>query len=591
MVQQYDYIIVGQGLAGSVLAWMLIKYGSRVLVIDQLDPASASRVAAGILNPVSGQRMSRAEETDQYVENANAVYDELEHEFKTEYFHSKAILRVFQSGKEARLAEKRFQQSEYREYLEQLNVPDDSSALNDSWGSVRQKQTGYLDMVRLLDDLREYFRRQDCLHETRLNYADVKPGNGTVCYKQFTTRQLIFCEGAKVTGNPWFADLPFEPSRGEILSLESDEPITREFISRKCWLLPLGDTHYKLGATYCHEFADSSPTDDAKSELLQCLSNMFTDGNNEKNTESPVESLTISGQQAGIRPNTSDRYPFIGHHPEHPELVIFNGFGSKGVLTVPWYATCLTRHLLNGQSIPAEASTNRIYDKRKQGSTGSDRRSLVERAHALVAQTLKPGNVAIDATVGNGYDTVFLAKQVGDAGKVFGFDIQPDALTVTRKRLQEQGLENRVELHQTGHEYMDRVIRPAFDFVDSDQDLNPPSASETTKNKPEPADDKPGKNALPKVIMFNLGYRPGSDKTVTTKPQTTVDALSQAITLLAPGGLVSILIYRGHPGGQDESKYIFNWLQRVEKDGLTINVIDSVQASDTGPVLIVITKS
>lgn len=139
--------------------------------------------------------------------------------------------------------------------------------------------------------------------------------------------------------------------------------------------------------------------------------------------------------------------------------------------------------------------------------------------HHLVGGYLQAGDVAVDATAGNGHDTVFLAQKVGEKGFVYAFDIQLQALDQTERRLKEVGLRERVHLIQAGHEEMDRYVekRPV------------------------------------KAVMFNLGYLPGSDKKVITRPETTLKAVQAALNLLAPGGVVSIIVYTGHPGGEEES--------------------------------------
>ncbi len=142
-------------------------------------------------------------------------------------------------------------------------------------------------------------------------------------------------------------------------------------------------------------------------------------------------------------------------------------------------------------------------------------KSATVLAHELVSQHLRQGDTAVDATVGNGHDTLFLCGCVGPEGSVIGFDLQEEALASARLRLEDCP---QAELHQTGHERLAEVV-----------------------SKPI------------RAVMFNLGYLPGSDKTVVTLPGTTRAALTQALELLAPGGIVTLVIYRGHPGGQEEA--------------------------------------
>jgi len=151
-----------------------------------------------------------------------------------------------------------------------------------------------------------------------------------------------------------------------------------------------------------------------------------------------------------------------------------------------------------------------------------------EIAQLLVKARVQPGDHVVDATVGNGHDTLFLAACVGPAGRVDGFDIQGEAIMSARARL---GENTAVALHLRGHEEMAVVVPPGV-----------------------------------KVVMFNLGYFPSGDRTVITRPETTLPALEAALNLLAPDGLLTVVVYPGHPGGAEEAERIESWLGRLSPE-------------------------
>lgn len=138
------------------------------------------------------------------------------------------------------------------------------------------------------------------------------------------------------------------------------------------------------------------------------------------------------------------------------------------------------------------------------------------------------GDFAIDATIGNGHDTLFLAERVGESGLVYGFDIQQTAIDQTTARLEAAGMIERIRLFQCGHEEMLQLV---------------------------PAEHHRQISA----IVFNLGYLPSADKSVITAESTTIAALHGAIELLKPGGYLSILAYPGHPGGREETEAVKQW--------------------------------
>jgi len=158
-------------------------------------------------------------------------------------------------------------------------------------------------------------------------------------------------------------------------------------------------------------------------------------------------------------------------------------------------------------------------------------RPLTKLAHELLADKLQTGDKAVDATAGNGHDAVFIARAIAPAGCLYVFDVQTQALQATAERLQRAGLLDYATLCQSGHEHMLEIV---------------PS-------------DWQGRVA---VVTFNLGYLPGSDKQTATKARSTLPALDQSIQLLKPGGALSVLAYRGHPGGEEEAGKVEAWIAK-----------------------------
>lgn len=185
--------------------------------------------------------------------------------------------------------------------------------------------------------------------------------------------------------------------------------------------------------------------------------------------------------------------------------------------------------------------------------------SLVQLAHVALAKIICQGDYVIDATVGNGHDTLFLAQQVGSSGKVYGFDIQQAALDETWHRLKGAGLETRASLYHAGHEAMAIVL-------------------------PESLCGKI------KAVMFNLGYLPGGDKQRTTAITTTLAALEQAREMLAPGGVVSVLAYTGHPGGREEAEAVKRWAVGLSADYYEVQVTIPPGATGTAPEWILLSR-
>ena len=178
-------------------------------------------------------------------------------------------------------------------------------------------------------------------------------------------------------------------------------------------------------------------------------------------------------------------------------------------------------------------------------------------AHTLLRDIIREGDTVIDATCGNGHDTQFLAECVGNAGKVIAFDIQEAAITSSQQRITDAGYQDRVDFHQTSH----------CDMADH---AKPTSIS---------------------AIMFNLGYLPGQDHQLTTEASETLIALQAAVTLLQPGGALSIICYPGHDAGAVEAKAVEAWMTAKTNNGWRVAKYALLGTKKPAPYLLIASKN
>ena len=184
--------------------------------------------------------------------------------------------------------------------------------------------------------------------------------------------------------------------------------------------------------------------------------------------------------------------------------------------------------------------------------------SLTAKAHEIVEQNISHGDIAIDATLGNGHDLLFLAKKTGVSGRVFGFDIQEQALQSTWCRVENEIPMNNITLFQTSHADMSAYIPKEL-------------------------------HGKIKVIMFNLGYLPSGDKSITTQVDSTLSALGQALGLLAPLGVITLLAYPGHEGGDIETREIDLWCQQLDQACFDVQLFVCSEKA-TAPRLFIVKK-
>ncbi|OEG00482.1 hypothetical protein BHF71_00830 [Vulcanibacillus modesticaldus] len=179
---------------------------------------------------------------------------------------------------------------------------------------------------------------------------------------------------------------------------------------------------------------------------------------------------------------------------------------------------------------------------------------VLEYAHKLVEERTNQGDIVVDATLGNGNDTLFLAKLVGDSGRVYGFDVQREAIAKTIAKLKIDNLDSRVECIEASHEYIDKWVK-------------------------EPVT----------AAMFNLGYLPGSDKSITTKPQTTIKAIEILLKLLKVGGVITLVLYIGHDGGAEAAE-VEKYLQTLPQKKYAVIKYRFLNQVHNPPFLIAIEK-
>lgn len=346
-----DTLIVGQGLAGSLLAWTLIQRGEQVLVRDDHQRGSASRVAAGMINPLAGMRFTRPAQVDAWLASARALYRTLEQALERPLLHDLPMIRLLRSPEQRRFYQRQAQNPASAPYLGDDFAPGQSGyALGDPHGGFHQYQTAYLDTQTLLDGLADWLLARDALRVAPVDPSAVRVTAHGVQMGDISARKVIFCEGWRLRDNPWFNWLPLTPAKGEILTLAQNPAQPDRILVAGRWLLPVAGGRCKLGATVCHDPLNTESTEAARTELLTDYHRLLPG----------AAAPTVLDHQAGVRPNTRDRQPFLGPHPQHAELIIFNGFGGRGSLTIPWHAERLADWMAGSGELPEHADIRRL---------------------------------------------------------------------------------------------------------------------------------------------------------------------------------------------------------------------------------------
>ncbi|WP_234733139.1 NAD(P)/FAD-dependent oxidoreductase [Tellurirhabdus bombi] len=345
-----DYLIVGQGVAGSVLAWRLHQQGKTVQIVGNPNGPAASLAAAGIFNPLTGKKLVRTWKADQLFPFLHQFYTELETALGASFMHHTAIYRPYRSIEEQ------------NSYLAQTADPviepfvaahsndeDYAPFIKNPYGGLTVTQAGWIDTKALLTAVRAYFIEKGQFVEATFQYDQLKVDAEGVEWNGQRFRKVIFCEGPEGNKNPFFDWLPYNPVKGQVLDVEIEGYSVQNIVNQGIFILPYAENKCRVGATYTWHDLDWETTEDGKQFLEVKLRDLLT------------VPYRIIGQRAGIRPATKDRRPLIGLHPEHPAVAIFNGLGTKGVSLAPFFADQFADYLEGRKELELAANISRHF--------------------------------------------------------------------------------------------------------------------------------------------------------------------------------------------------------------------------------------
>jgi glycine/D-amino acid oxidase-like deaminating enzyme len=344
---QTDVLIIGQGLCGTMLSWQLQKEGKSFVVIDDAGNSS-SKVAAGIINPVTGRRYVYTWMIDDLLDYAQIAYKELGDYLGSQLLFQKSIIDFFPSPQMLNAFVDRI--SENDTYLR--SYPDQNrfnQFFHYDFGCGEIHPAFVVNIQELLSSWRTKLIGLNALKEEKFIAADLQIKADGVVYQNITAQKIIFCDGVASSENPWFSLLPFALNKGEALIIECKE-LTNEHIFKKGMMLaPLAtpDTFW-VGSNYLWEFEDDQPTEGFYKATISALNNWL---------KKPYKVLS---HKAAIRPATVERRPFVGFHPLYPSVGMLNGMGTKGTSLAPFFAHQLVQNIVYGFPIAPEADVHRF---------------------------------------------------------------------------------------------------------------------------------------------------------------------------------------------------------------------------------------
>lgn len=337
------YLVVGQGLAGTLVTHQLLKHGHTVRVVDAGHQHASTAVAAGIMNPFTGRNFVKSWMVDELFPKAFEVYRELETLLGERFLFPKDILRVLPDIKTENDFMARADLGALSPYIQAL-TPDIESRFENTFQDyhaiARFAGGGQCDIGHLVAVFRQFLKEKDLILEKAFDYAETP----TWLSEGW---QIIFCEGYGASQNPYMAGCPLSPNKGEALLVKiQDYPLDDYLVKHDVFVVPMPQTpgQYWLGSIYDNHFDDTQPSEQAREAFMLRLRGVLK------------KEVEVVSHRAAIRPASKHRKPFMGTLPSNAKLHYFNGLGTKGTSLGPYFAELFVSYLLHGTPLPAEVS-------------------------------------------------------------------------------------------------------------------------------------------------------------------------------------------------------------------------------------------
>jgi glycine/D-amino acid oxidase-like deaminating enzyme len=343
----FDYIIIGQGICGTWLSYYLQKAGKTVLVLDASSSYTASKVASGVINPVTGRRIVRTWRIEELLPFSLSAYSELGKELGIPLIKEMELIDFHPSQQMQEAFQKRL--PEESEYLHHAgNTEAWKKYFNFYFEAGVVSPCLLVDIHPMLSGWRRKLLEKNALFETVFSWQDCKVSKDEVSYKDITAQKIICCEGVAGFDNPYFKNLPYSRMKGEVIIASIPGLPRNKMYKQGLTIVPWYDDLFWIGSSYEWKFDHVNPTEAFRKKVEQQLKNWV---------RIPV---TIVDHIASERPANMERRPFVGLHPVHSTVGIFNGMGTKGCSLAPFFAHQFANHLVNDAPIYPDADVQRF---------------------------------------------------------------------------------------------------------------------------------------------------------------------------------------------------------------------------------------
>ena len=350
-MKEVDYIVVGFGLAGMAFCEQLERNGHSFVVIDKQTEA-ASRVAAGLINPVILKRYTMPWQGEEQFDLAKAFFKRLQSRLEVEAIQEIPVYKLFASVEDQNNWFEASDKPVLSRFLDAALKTDVSLAVNAQLHCGEVKETIRIHISKLLDAYQVKLQEKGrYLNESFEHDALVFDSETAITYQTLKAKRILFAEGFGIKKNPFFNKLPLVGNKGEYITIAAPDLQMTKALKSSFFIIPLGDDLYKVGATFNWQEKDCFTTSAAREELVEKLEAVI-------NCD-----YKIVDQEAAVRPTTGDRRPLLGVHPEYSQLALLNGLGTRGTMMAPYLAEQLYKHLEYNEPLDSDAQILRFPKK------------------------------------------------------------------------------------------------------------------------------------------------------------------------------------------------------------------------------------
>lgn len=342
-----DYLIVGQGITGTFLSYYLLKAGKKVVVIDEYCPATASRVASGIINPVTGRRVVTTWMIDELMPFAQNAYREIgallgctpAKDIDIINFHATEQMQAAWYDRVAEGADYISHINNTEVYTQYFNTP---------YGAGLTTSCLLVHLDVLLPSWRQHLNETGALFEDRFEIGEMEATVDGIVYRDINADKILLCNGIDGFANTYFNRLPYSLNKGEAIIADIPGLPHQAIYKQSMSIVPYGQEVFWIGSSFEWEFTHAGPTDTFRRNVEDILGKWL---------KLPYEILE---HKASVRPASLERRPFVGLHPFMPSVGILNGMGTKGCSLAPYFAHQFAMHLIENRPLHPEADILRF---------------------------------------------------------------------------------------------------------------------------------------------------------------------------------------------------------------------------------------